>query len=86
MTFLKNSITEYSESEFLNFIELICDNDLTEKEEDALIRHFAKVVHHPSGTDLIFWPKEGDDDSPEGILLEIKRWYAEQGLPCFKPE
>ncbi|HBC3529436.1 TPA: bacteriocin immunity protein [Vibrio parahaemolyticus] len=81
---LKSNISDYTYSEFKDFINLICDNDLSESEENKLVLHFSKIVKHPDGTDLIFWPKPGQDDSPEGIVNEIKRWYASQGLPCFK--
>ena len=81
---LKNNISEYTFSEFKDFVSTICDNDLPESEEDKLILHFSEIVKHPDGTDLIFWPKPDQDDSPEGVVNEIKRWYQEQGLPCFK--
>ncbi|WP_218189439.1 MULTISPECIES: bacteriocin immunity protein [unclassified Pseudomonas] len=31
-------------------------------------------------------PKQGREDSPEGILNEIKIWRAENGKPGFKSE
>jgi hypothetical protein len=80
----KNSLSEYTEHEFTQFVELICDNELSESDEDKLVSHFSKIVDHPSGTDLIFWPKNGQEDSPEGIVAEVKRWRISQGLPSFK--
>ncbi|MDW6004436.1 bacteriocin immunity protein [Vibrio mangrovi] len=80
----KNNLSEYTEQEFTQFVELICDNELSESEEDKLVSHFSKIVDHPDGTDLIFWPKDGQDDSPKGIVAEVKRWRTSQGLPCFK--
>ncbi|EEQ04693.1 Colicin-E7 immunity protein [Yersinia bercovieri ATCC 43970] len=43
-----------------------------------------RVSEHPSGSDLIFYPEDGADDSPEGILETIKKWRAENGKPSFK--
>lgn len=81
---MKNKITDYSEKEFLDFVISIWDNDLPEEEEDELVAKFVELIEHPAKSDLIFWPKDGQEDSPEGIVNEIKRWYSEQGKPCFK--
>ncbi|MEF1286123.1 bacteriocin immunity protein [Vibrio sp. M250220] len=81
---LKESITDYTEPEFLELINSISNNSLSEPEEDKLILHFSKIVKHPDGTDLLFYPKDNQDDSPKGIIKEISRWYNEQGWPCFK--
>ncbi|WP_016598339.1 bacteriocin immunity protein, partial [Yersinia pestis] len=34
--------------------------------------------------DLIYYPEDGADDSPEGILELVKKWRAENGKPGFK--
>ena len=41
------------------------------------------VAPHPQGSDLLFWPEEGADDSPEGIVDEVERFCGENGLPGF---
>ncbi|SFQ35157.1 bacteriocin immunity protein [Enterovibrio norvegicus] len=84
MTELKNNLSDYTENEFLSYVEKIYGAELPEEEEDKLINHFKKIVSHPKGTDLIFWPSNNQEDSPNGVISELKRWYAEQGLPCFK--
>ncbi|WP_016676051.1 bacteriocin immunity protein, partial [Yersinia pestis] len=48
------------------------------------VRHFTKITEHPSGSDLIYYPEDGADDSPEGILELVKKWRAENGKPGFK--
>lgn len=88
----KQRFEEYTEAEFLQLLRAIEGNtksDSPNKQEldrelELMVDHFEKVSGHPSGSDLIFWPEPGQDDSPEGILREVKRWRAEQGLPSFK--
>ncbi|NQD94293.1 bacteriocin immunity protein, partial [Pseudomonas sp. CrR25] len=31
-----------------------------------------------------FYPAAGVDDSPEGVLSEVKKWREANGLPGFK--
>ncbi|MDC9581212.1 bacteriocin immunity protein [Xenorhabdus sp. PR6a] len=82
---LKNSINDYTEEEFLKLLQIICDSDTeTEEEHRVLVRHFRKVTEHPSGSDLIYFPKEGEDDSPAGILKTVKEWRRNNGKPGFK--
>ncbi|KMJ45145.1 hypothetical protein AB204_10645 [Xenorhabdus khoisanae] len=82
---LKHSISEYTEAEFLKLLQIICDSDTeTEEEHNDLVRHFKKVTEHPSGSDLIYFPKAGEDDSPEGILKTVKEWRSKNGKPGFK--
>ncbi|HBV2421528.1 TPA: bacteriocin immunity protein [Klebsiella pneumoniae] len=44
---------------------------------------FKKLTEHPDGSDLICYPKPGQDDSPEGIVKEVKYWRAKNGKPGF---
>ncbi|MBD2784835.1 bacteriocin immunity protein [Xenorhabdus sp. DI] len=82
---LKNSINDYTEEEFLKLLQIICDSDTeTEEEHNSLIDHFEEVTEHPSGSDLIYFPKEGEDDSPAGILKTVKEWRLNNGKPGFK--
>ncbi|MDK6923875.1 bacteriocin immunity protein, partial [Escherichia coli] len=50
----------------------------------VLLEHFVKITEHPDGTDLIYYPSDNRDDSPEGIVKEIKEWRAANGKPGFK--
>nr|3GJN_A Chain A, Colicin-E9 immunity protein [Escherichia coli]3GJN_D Chain D, Colicin-E9 immunity protein [Escherichia coli] len=82
---LKHSISDYTEAEFLQLVTTICDAEATSEEElDKLITHFEEMTEHPSGSDLIYWPKEGDDDSPSGIVNTVKQWRAANGKSGFK--
>lgn len=90
MNDLKEKLEDYTEAEFLHFIATICDAPagLSADEYDAYtiprINHFAKISGHPAETDLIFYPRPGVPDTPEGILQEVKEWREKNGLPGFK--
>ncbi|BBV01301.1 bacteriocin immunity protein [Providencia hangzhouensis] len=82
---LKNNITDYTESEFLKLLTIICNADTASEEEQIkFVTHFEKVTEHPSGSDLIYYPEDGADDSPVGILKTVKEWRAKNGKPSFK--
>ncbi|MCS4313234.1 hypothetical protein M2397_003542 [Pseudomonas sp. BIGb0381] len=79
------TIPEYSESEFLSLINSLVDHSLkTEKDRDAVIQAIVGAAEHPDGTDIIFYPPEGAEDTPVGILKRIKEWRAANGKPGFK--
>ena len=79
------TISEYTESEFLSLICSLLDNSLkTEEDRDAVVHAIVDAAEHPDGTDIIFYPPEGAEDSPEGILKRIKEWRAANGKPGFK--
>ncbi|MEX6214263.1 bacteriocin immunity protein [Providencia hangzhouensis] len=82
---LKNNITDYTESEFLKLLTIICNADTASEEEQIkFVTHFEKVTEHPSGSDSIYYPEDGADDSPVGILKTVKEWRAKNGKPSFK--
>ncbi|MFL6535391.1 MAG: bacteriocin immunity protein [Pseudomonas sp.] len=92
MISLKESIEEYTEAEFLSFLEEFFDNKTmlqgTALSEywDSLVEHFERITQHPAKSDVIYYPKEGQEDSPAGILKEVKEWRARNNKPGFKPE
>lgn len=82
---LKDKYEDYTESEFLDLIRNICDaNTESEALHNIWVRNFTKVIEHPDGSDLIYYPDAGADESPEGILKTVKKWRAENGKPGFK--
>ncbi|MEN4240792.1 bacteriocin immunity protein [Serratia marcescens] len=82
----KNTISEYTETEFLNFVRKICKASgyKTENDHTIAVLKFENLTEHPDGSDLIYYPKDGQDDSPEGIVKEVKEWRAKNGKPGFK--
>ncbi|ECF1703882.1 TPA: bacteriocin immunity protein [Salmonella enterica subsp. enterica serovar Enteritidis] len=87
---LKNKLEDYTEDEFIEFLNNFfeppeyLDGDELSRYIDNLQRHFTKVTQHPDGSDLIFYPSEDREDSPYGIVEELKRWRISQRLPSFK--
>lgn len=82
----KKTIADYTEAEFLDFVRKICQvsDYKTEIEHTNAVLKFEALCEHPDGSDLIYYPKEGQDDSPEGIVKEVKEWRAKNGKPGFK--
>lgn len=79
-------LSDYTEEEFLELVRKICNADApTEEDESRLVREFKRLTQHPAGSDLIFYPEEGKDYSPEGIVREVKEWRRANGKPGFKP-
>ncbi|MBW5817230.1 bacteriocin immunity protein [Yersinia kristensenii] len=81
---LRYKLEEYTESEFIELVSKIISDEGSEDELDSLLENFIQVSEHPSGSDLIYYPEDGADDSPEGILKLVKKWRAENGKPGFK--
>ncbi|MEW5291045.1 bacteriocin immunity protein [Erwinia papayae] len=80
-------ISDYTELEFLNFVRELCDfSKRNEAEDEAFVNEFERLTEHPDGSDLIFYPRDGREDSPEGIVKEVKEWRSANGKSGFKPE
>lgn len=78
-------LSDFTEAEFLLFVSEICDfSKRTEKQTDALIDEFERLSEHPEGSDVIFYPPDDREDTPEGIVKEVKAWRAANGKPGFK--
>jgi hypothetical protein len=84
---IKNKFEEYTESEFASLLNRLAEGDYTsEKEHDAIIENIVSTSEWPTGSDVLYYPAEGVEDSPEGVLKAIKTWRAENNKPGFKPE
>lgn len=82
---IKNKISDYTEAEFLEFVTKICRADGSSEEDDnELVREFERLTEHPDGSDLIYYPREGREDSPKGIVKEVKEWRVAKSKPGFK--
>ncbi|MUI60477.1 bacteriocin immunity protein [Pseudomonas aeruginosa] len=78
-------ISDYTEAEFFSLISELFNRDFSSEEErDAVVYAIVNAAEHPDGTDIIFYPKEDEEDSPEGVLKRIKEWRATKSLPDFK--
>ncbi len=82
---LKEKYEDYTEHEFLEFIRNICEvNTDSQSLHSSWVRHFTKITEHPSGSDLIYYPEDGADDSPEGILELVKNGELKMVSPVSK--
>lgn len=87
---IKTRLEDYTETEFLDFLREFFEggDGLTADEFDKYIiervRYFETITEHPGRSDVIFYPKEGQEDSPAGVLKEVKDWRARNNKPGFK--
>lgn len=81
----KKNISDYTEAEFLAFVKKIFNPDNTTEDEDVKnVLEFERITEHPDGSDVIFYPPADREDSPEGVVKEIKKWREKNGKPGFK--
>ncbi|TBW46428.1 bacteriocin immunity protein [Marinobacter halodurans] len=84
---MSSDITKYSESDFFDLVKRICVDDYgTEQEHIEAVLLFEELSEHPDGSDLIFYPDDPKDATPERITQIIKEWRVAQGLPGFRPD
>ena len=85
---MKSHFSDYTEAEFIQFMREIREANKHASDEilDPLLQQFCQLTEHPDGTDLIYYPEDGADNSNEGITQVVKEWRAAQGLPGFKDE
>ncbi|MDF7796811.1 bacteriocin immunity protein [Pseudomonas syringae] len=84
---MKKTIFDYTEAQFANFIQAILVANSSGASDEVmadLLDKFCEIADHPAGTDLIYYPEDGADDSAEGITQTVKAWRAANGLPGFK--
>ncbi len=83
---LKNSISDYTEAEFIEFMKEIDKENVAETDDklDLLLNHFEQVTEHPDGTDLIYYAASDAESTPEAITKKIKEWRAANGKSGFK--
>jgi hypothetical protein len=84
---MKKSISDYTESEFIRFMQEIRTANKSASDEvlGELLEQFRQLTGHPDGSDLIYYPEDGADNSNEGITETVKKWREANGLPGFKP-
>ncbi len=85
---MSKQLSDYTENEFIEFMRLIFNENISDNDDrlDDLLEEFEELTEHPAGTDLIYYPDNEANCSPEGITAIIKEWRMSQGLPLFKAE
>ncbi|WP_460147896.1 bacteriocin immunity protein [Pseudomonas sp. S2_A02] len=83
----KTNISDYTESEFLEFLNIICWSEYpNEKDQINAVVLFEALTEHPDGSDLIYYADSDEESTPEAIIEKVKSWRAANGKPGFKPE
>lgn len=85
---MNKEISDYTEREFIVYVDkLIAACGMASDEALAgLLEQFEELTGHPAGSDLIYWPEPGADNSAEGIARTVKEWREANGLPTFKSQ
>lgn len=82
---LKPKLQDYTETEFQAFVGAIWNVDMGKEEHDRLINHFDRIVGHPKGADLLFYPEDtGYTNAPETIIHFVKQWHFNKNVIPFK--
>ncbi|QKG68654.1 bacteriocin immunity protein [Pseudomonas sp. B14-6] len=83
---MKESISEYTEEQFIQFMEEIFRENEADSDEklDVLLDQFRALTGHPDGSDLIYYAASDEECTPEAITQMVKAWRAANGLPGFK--
>ena len=83
----KKQLSDYTEGDFLKLVSKIYNAEGgTEQEDEKNILEFIRLCEHPAGSDLIFYPEDGQDDSPEGVVQQVKMWRKANGKRGFRDE
>ncbi|KAA0971410.1 bacteriocin immunity protein [Pseudomonas sp. ANT_H12B] len=84
---LRNTLQEYTEDEYLDLIECLFEGTYSsEQEHDAIVENIVLTSEHPDGTGVLYDPREGIEDNPNGVINAIKQWRSINGKPGFKTE
>jgi hypothetical protein len=57
----------------------------TEEDGNCQVRKFERLAEHPL-VQILFLSRRWKDDSPEGVVHEVKEWRQRRDKPCFKSE
>ena len=87
---LKDKLQDYTRAEFERFVENIADVKGALSEHNQWVSHFDRLVKHPKGADLLFYPDAqslltGSFGAGE-ILFVIKKWHNDNGQLAFSDD
>lgn len=87
---LRERLQDYTRAEFVALVELIAKVDSSESEHNKRVEHFDRLVMHPKGADLLFYPDVDDDyfgdDGLAKTIHEVKKWHNANGHLAFKDD
>jgi len=80
----RTSLADYSYGELKALVEELIQAAGTRAWQDRLLEHFIELVGHPSGSDLIYNPASGKDESAEQIVQRVIGWRTAEGLVSLR--
>ncbi|MBD9439920.1 bacteriocin immunity protein [Pseudomonas sp. PDM04] len=84
---LKTKLNDHTASEFHALVNKIWAVDVPKQDHDQLIDHFDRIVGHPAGADLLFYPADlANSNSPDNVVHLVRTWHHQQGTAAFKGE
>ncbi|MFJ2322843.1 bacteriocin immunity protein [Pseudomonas sp. NPDC087817] len=84
---MAKKISDCREEQFIYLLQRIFISNTDGTSETVLadmLDNFSELAEHPAGTDLIYWPEDEAQCSPEGITATVKEWRVANGLLGFK--
>ncbi|MDU9392708.1 bacteriocin immunity protein [Pseudomonas sp. zfem002] len=85
----KSQLSDYTQDQFKALVSAIWHAEMDNDSHARLIDHFDKVVGHPLGADLLFYPPDrdaGNDHSVSAVAFHVKRWHNTNGRSAFRDE
>lgn len=84
---LKATLKDYTEPEFQALVDRIWAVDLPKQDHDRLLNHFDRIVGHPKGADLFFYPDDQFNTNSAGsVVFLVQNWHRKRGMTAFKNE
>ncbi|KQT63251.1 MULTISPECIES: bacteriocin immunity protein [Pseudomonas] len=84
---MANETPGYTEKYFSGLLERIFAANRNGTPEVLLadmLDNFCELAEHPAGTDLIYWPEDETQCTPESITATVKKWRTDHGPTEFK--
>ncbi len=80
---LKPGFEDYTEEEFIQWVNEICSAKGGEARQDELLESFVAVTEYPEGSDLIYY-YDDDNATPNRIVSAVKAWRKAHRKRGFK--
>lgn len=84
---LKATLHDYTAAEFKALVDRIWAVDLPKKDHDQLLNHFDRIVGHPKGADLLFYPDDTHNaNGSASVVYYVREWHRQRGVVPFRGE
>lgn len=83
---MKKIFSDYIRGELTSLVAETISAVGGERHQDELLEQFIDLSEYPSGSDLILYLEDEQDDSVEGIVHQVQEWRKANGKPGFRDE